>query len=309
MHEILQAPSKAEHVGSSGAVCDSALQFVMDPSRQTRLPQNNCGRMDTLLLSVYGKSRSRTDLTRTRLGAVVSAVVHAAIAGAALFAWRIGSEPPKPRLYTPVTLTWQRSTSPRAPHRTVHSGASRPAPEAAPPRPSPPPGRVVTGLLDAPAIPIVPAQDTKGIVLNVLGTGNRARPTSGPIGTSQTIRVGGVFGDGTGFEGGDSSNINAPTTPPPVADRPAELVSEPKPFYTEEARRLQVEGDVLLDIDLTVGGTVRIVQIVAGLEAGLTEAAIDAVKKITYRPALKGGRHVNEFRRIRVVFKLTRDTR
>jgi protein TonB len=72
---------------------------------------------------------------------------------------------------------------------------------------------------------------------------------------------------------------------------------------------LQVEGDVLLDVELTVGGTVRVLQIVAGLEAGLNEAAIDAVKKIKYRPALKGGRAVDERRRIRVVFKLTRDTR
>src|SRR5262249_811679 len=43
------------------------------------------------------------------------------------------------------------------------------------------------------------------------------------------------------------------------------VLSKPKPVYTEEARRLQIEGEVLLEVAFAASGELKILRVVRGL--------------------------------------------
>jgi len=88
-------------------------------------------------------------------------------------------------------------------------------------------------------------------------------------------------------------------------DEPAQLLSAPVPSYTEEARRLNLTGEVLLEVKLTASGEVRALRVLSGLGHGLDQAAIDAVNKTRCRPARKAGGPVDVIATITVIFELT----
>jgi TonB family protein len=73
--------------------------------------------------------------------------------------------------------------------------------------------------------------------------------------------------------------------------RPAILYKE-KAKYTKEARRNGVQGIVALSVIFAADGTVTSIQVVRGLPDGLNESAIEAAKKIRFRPAIKNGKPV-----------------
>src|SRR5262252_1799480 len=45
---------------------------------------------------------------------------------------------------------------------------------------------------------------------------------------------------------------------PAVKTIPAEITFKPRPVYTEEGKRLKVEGEVLLEVVFTAGGQVQV---------------------------------------------------
>jgi TonB family protein len=89
----------------------------------------------------------------------------------------------------------------------------------------------------------------------------------------------------------------------PIA--PVAILSKPAPVYTEEARRLRVEGDVELQVVFAASGEVRIVRVVKGLGHGLDEAAIAATRQIRFTPARRDGQPVDYPATIHVVFALS----
>jgi TonB family protein len=106
----------------------------------------------------------------------------------------------------------------------------------------------------------------------------------------------------------DSSPVAAAPRPRLVEtlapDRPVEILSKPKPAYTEEGRRLRVEGDVVLEVLFGAVGSVRVLRVVHGLGHGLDEAAIEAAGRISFRPATRDGVPVDHTATLRVVFQL-----
>lgn len=86
--------------------------------------------------------------------------------------------------------------------------------------------------------------------------------------------------------------------------RKAVLVSKPSPMYTEEARRNQVTGTVVLRAIFDSRGYVRGVKAIKGLPDGLTEKAIIAARNIRFIPAMKDGRHVSQYFQIEYNFNL-----
>jgi len=75
----------------------------------------------------------------------------------------------------------------------------------------------------------------------------------------------------------------------------AVILSKPEPSYTEDARRNQVAGTVVLRVVLQASGQVSDIQVVRGLPYGLTERAMEAARRIKFKPATKGGRAVSQF--------------
>lgn len=73
----------------------------------------------------------------------------------------------------------------------------------------------------------------------------------------------------------------------------ARLLAKPEPQYTEEARRNQITGTVVLRVVFASNGEVTQIRAVQPLPFGLTERAIVAARQIKFIPALKGGHSVS----------------
>lgn len=73
----------------------------------------------------------------------------------------------------------------------------------------------------------------------------------------------------------------------------AKILTRPEPSLTNEARRKGVSGLVVLRAVFTAEGKVEQIEVVNGLPAGLTEAAIGAARQIKFEPARKDGRKVS----------------
>ena len=68
------------------------------------------------------------------------------------------------------------------------------------------------------------------------------------------------------------------------------LLAKPEPTYTEDARRNQISGVVILKVVFSATGEVTNIRVVSGLPHGLTEQSISAAKKIKFIPATKDGK-------------------
>ena len=79
---------------------------------------------------------------------------------------------------------------------------------------------------------------------------------------------------------------------PAPATTPVEITFKPNPVYTDEARSLKLEGEVLLEVSFSANGTLHVNRVVRGLGHGLDEAAIAAANKIRFKPALRDGQPV-----------------
>jgi protein TonB len=82
------------------------------------------------------------------------------------------------------------------------------------------------------------------------------------------------------------------------------ILSKPNPLYTDEARKLGIEGEVLVEVNFLASGQVRAVRVVKGLGHGLDEAALHAAEQIRFKPALQEG-HAVDFPAIaHIIFQL-----
>jgi TonB family protein len=88
------------------------------------------------------------------------------------------------------------------------------------------------------------------------------------------------------------------------ATTPVEITFKPNPVYTDEARRLKLEGEVLLDVSFSSTGTLHVNRVVRGLGHGLDEAAITAASKIRFKPALRYGEPMDSTAVVHVTFQL-----
>jgi TonB family protein len=133
------------------------------------------------------------------------------------------------------------------------------------------------------------------------------------------------FGNGTQFATGKSAEgpravassgfQSAEVAPAPVksAAKPADaapptesivILSKPNPLYTEEARRLGIEGEVLVDVVFLASGQIKVEGVSKGLGHGLDEAAIRAAQQIRFKPALQEGHAVDFPATVHIVFQI-----
>jgi len=83
-----------------------------------------------------------------------------------------------------------------------------------------------------------------------------------------------------------------------------EITYKPNPVYTNEARQLRLEGEVLLEVMFGANGQLHVNRLVRGLGHGLDEAAIDAANKMRFKPALRNGQAVDSTAIVHVKFQL-----
>jgi TonB family protein len=88
------------------------------------------------------------------------------------------------------------------------------------------------------------------------------------------------------------------------ATTPVEITFKPNPLYTQEARDLKLEGEVLLEVSFSATGALHVNKVVRGLGHGLDEAAVTAANKIRFKPALRYGQPVDSTAVVHVMFQL-----
>lgn len=86
--------------------------------------------------------------------------------------------------------------------------------------------------------------------------------------------------------------------------KPPEVISRVGAKYTEEARRAGIQGTVVLAVAIDRTGRPRGVQVERGLEPGLDEEAVKAVRQWKFRPAEQDGRPVRVNVHVEVTFSL-----
>lgn len=89
-----------------------------------------------------------------------------------------------------------------------------------------------------------------------------------------------------------------------VATVPAKIIEKPAPLYTEEARRLRIEGAVRLQLRFTADGRVEIQDVLSKLGHGLDEQAVRVAQQIKFKPAQLEGRNVESVVVISIIFQL-----
>jgi TonB family protein len=173
--------------------------------------------------------------------------------------------------------------------------------------PSNPNKRTNIGRFGNPALPGGPgygngtggAKGARGIVAST-GFGNGvAIPPSG------SRRVGTVKAGG--FSNENDQVVEAPKKKVEAAPavEPVVIISKPKPVYSAEALKLNLEGEVLLDVIFPAsGGEVHVNRVVKGLGHGLDESAIRAAQHIKFKPAISNGHAVDFPAVIHIVFQM-----
>ena len=127
------------------------------------------------------------------------------------------------------------------------------------------------------------------------GTGGGIGPgEGGGLGPCRGGNIGG--GDrndgGGGPGGGGGGGYDRIFTGKDVTTK-ARLIAKPEPQYTEDARKNQVTGTVVLKVVFASNGSVTNIRTVSGLPYGLTERAIAAARQIKFVPATKDGHQVS----------------
>jgi TonB family protein len=84
----------------------------------------------------------------------------------------------------------------------------------------------------------------------------------------------------------------------------AEVTFKPTPVYTQEARDLKLQGEVLLEVVFSASGQLRVARVVRGLGHGLDEAAIAAANKMRFKPAVRLGQPIDSSAVVHVLFQL-----
>jgi len=147
-----------------------------------------------------------------------------------------------------------------------------------------------------------------------LGSGSAGGSIRGNSAVAVTGIPHGVPG-GTGTSVAVSQVNLGQATPPPtpksapvasvVQPKMAKLTAKPKPDYTDEARQLHVEGDVILRVRIDANGAVQILDLVSGLGHGLDESAKRAAMASKFEPATDGnGQAVASIVIVTVTFQL-----
>jgi TonB family protein len=95
----------------------------------------------------------------------------------------------------------------------------------------------------------------------------------------------------------ETENVNGPATP-------VEILFKPRPMYTEEGRKLKIEGEVRLEVRFTAEGQVQVVKVLQGLGYGLDEQALRCAEQIKFKPAMHAGRTVDSTAVVHIIFEL-----
>ncbi len=238
-------------------------------------------------------------------GLPFATLVHVGALGAALAASHVVMEVVQDPDIVAGPITWTTFAPPpplgdngggRPPRARVAAPVVKRTAPSEPVQPSAPPAALNEAPQTRVAAPSEPGPD-EGDENGGGGTGTGTGPYGSPDGVPN--------GTGTGPWGGGLLDRLGPAEPiivtgPVVAP---ELIEKISPDYPETARRVRIEGRVILRATIGLDGRVENVTVLSGNPL-LTEAAADAVRRWRYRPASLNGEPVRVYFQAVVWFKL-----
>lgn len=174
---------------------------------------------------------------------------------------------------------------------------------------------------DGPAREPAPTAGPRGVVTRAVGFDVGTEGAAPVRGANQEVATG-VAGFGapaapevepppappataSGFE------VDLPDPPPAEAaapsdpsDSPVEIEFKPTPEYSAEARAEGIEGDVLLEVEFSAAGVVRVLRVIKGLGYGLDTLAVRAAEEVRFTPAVRNGQPVDTRAVVTIMFRL-----
>ena len=182
-----------------------------------------------------------------------------------------------------------------------------PPPMKPTPKPPEPPKPLESKPLPPVMAPIVTVPADQKTVQGVLANVPELPPSQGPgagggVGSGKGTGIG--EGDGGGLGPGSGGGTGGGPYRPGSGVEPPRLLREVKADYSDEARRANIEGEVVLEIVVRSNGTVGDVKVLRGLRGGLNERAIEAVRQWRFAPAHMKGAAVDVVVEVGVEFKL-----
>ena len=168
--------------------------------------------------------------------------------------------------------------------------------------------RANVGQFGNPALPPGPgygngsggATGQRGIIASTgFGNGVAVPPSGGGGKKGGTVQTAGFA----------NTNDQVAQTPKKKVDdtpsvEPVVILAKPRPVYSAEALKLNLEGEVLLEVVFPAsGGEVQVNRVVKGLGHGLDESAMRAAQQIKYKPAMSNGHPVDFPAVVHIVFQ------
>jgi TonB family protein len=177
---------------------------------------------------------------------------------------------------------------------------SEPAPaNVVPPPAAAPAPQISIGAFDRTAGSRTSANAQPALAVSATGLQSARAATVAPRPAGEDVRAG-------AFDAKAASPRAAVAAPKPEpVEVPVEIVFKPTPDYTDQAKAHRIQGDVVLDVEFSASGTIRVLRVVAGLGYGLDEAATRAASRIHFKPAQSGGRAVDVRTTVHIVFRLS----
>lgn len=198
------------------------------------------------------------------------------------------------------------SVSHNAPLKSVHIGGFGDPNGAAASPVSTGKGLVVpkVGLFDSPAGPASgKGQSGAGKLVASAGFGDASEGSVAAAGGRGSVVRGAGFGD---YDQTPAQPSTVRAARAAASDEtPVEITFKPKPAYTSEAREKKIEGEVLLEVQFSSGGQIRVLHLLRGLGYGLDESARAAASRIRFHPATRGGSPVDVTGTVHISFELS----
>src|SRR5271157_3234825 len=176
---------------------------------------------------------------------------------------------------------------------------------------SKPNGRLIAATAGSFDLPVGPGQGNgsggaKGIKGTVASADFGSGVATGGQGDGRRSGRGSAGVQSSGFGSQEiahnTPHIQRVDSGPPTT--PVEITYKPNPVYTNEARNLKLEGEVLLEVEFAANAQLHVNRVVQGLGHGLDEAAVAAANKMHFKPAQRNGQAIDSTAIVHVVFQL-----
>lgn len=237
-------------------------------------------------------SRLQKEPRRRKTFASVAFLVHAVFFLAMLFFqyWNVDALPEPPVRF--AFFTAMQAPPPPPPVRLI---APKPAePAAAQPPAAQPPAQPMPEPMAAAPFPVQPTDVPAAAPERNDGPAGGPSAGSGPVG---------IPGDGPGTGGGSEVGLDKVLTVGGAVTRPVGIF-QPQPRYTETARKVRLQGAVILEAIIDREGRVSDLRMIKGLGLGLTDEAVKTVKQWKFEPATLNGQPVAVYYTLTIYFRL-----